>query len=222
MKKIAFLLSLLIIVLPVFGQEKDLSFGLAGGLESNNYDFNKTTTGYRNHDLSSKIAFSTGIEFKYHIHEKIFCKSGLWFYQQGYDVVYNFIALDPGDPLVPKESELFVISLQVPLKIGYEFTMLKKIRFNYSAGLIPHYQLSKNETTIFADNSEKESELLSNDLNKFQIGIILDLGVEYHLTDKIYISFIPFLFKSLTKLNSDLMNSGKITYGGQIGIQCKL
>lgn len=222
MKKISILTFLFFAIgLTSNGQESKFSIGLIGSIESNDYDFKEMDIN-SNYEYESFIGYSFGSGMKYGINEKLFIESGLTYYSQGYQVKYNYIFADQGDPAIPKHSDLTVSYLKVPLKVGYEVFKIGNVKFNPTIGLNTAFQLYSMENTTYEDNSEKESDYLSNDLNEIQLSLNLDLGFEFNFSEKIALSITPFISKGLNKLDKNTMDTGQLSYGGLFGIYYKL
>jgi len=216
MKKITIIAFLLLIItINLIGQDNKFSVGLIGSLGTNKFYFEET--GF-NYDYISKLDFSYGIGFQYYFLEKVFISSGIKCLTIGYKVKYNYILRDPGDPAFPRQSELNVSYLKVPIMIGYKVFQTKKFSFNPSLGISICFETNRTGTTIYEDNSERESELLDEDINTTIVLCNLDFGVEYHLKDKFKIGLEPYIGKGLNKLNDDTMSSGQLSYGGIPGL----
>jgi opacity protein-like surface antigen len=218
MKKISFLV---IIIFPILvnlnGQDNRFSIGLIGSLESNKYDFISTSL-TENYDYEASIGYSCGIGAKYNLTEKLFLKSGLLLYSHGYSIKYNYVFMDEGDPLIPRQSDLRVTYFRIPLKVGFQVLNFGKFSFNPAVGLNTAFQISIYEKTTYEDNAQRESTILSADLNKTQLGINIDLGVEYELSQNMNLTIIPYLAKGLNKLDDNGMETGQISIGGKFGL----
>jgi hypothetical protein len=200
------------------GQDNNLSIGLTGSIGVNNYYFKGT--GF-NYEYNSKIGYSYGLGFHYFIGDKIFIISGLEHFTQGYQINYNYTFMDPGDPAIPRHSDLSVSYLTIPIMIGFQSNDISRIRFNPSVGINLSFQVNENERTIYEDNSEKESELLSQNLNHAQVMLKMNFGIEYHLSNRFKIMLDPYIGKGLNKLDTKSMKSGQFSYGSALAIYVK-
>lgn len=218
MKRIAVFTILIFQSIYSIGQNKNASFGLIGSIDYSSYDFRVTPF---DHDYKSNYGCSLGFVFQYHLNGKIFVGSGLNYSTKGYEIKYNYVIMYPGDPAIPRQSELTVSYLSMPIMIGYQLVNFGKLKFSPSFGLNIGFQMNETENTIYEDNSEKQSELLTHDLNKMQLSLSLNLGFKYPLGDKFKIGIEPFIGKGLNKMNDDSMSSGQLSYGGILGLYYK-
>jgi len=218
MKKISFLvISIFSILVNLNGQDNRFSIGLIGSLESDKYDF-KSTSLTENYEYESSIGYSCGIGAKYNLTEKLFLESGLLLYSLGCSIKYNYVFMDDGDPLIPRQSDLRVTYFRIPLKVGFQILDFGKFSFKPSVGLYTAFQISTDEKTTYEDNAQRESTILSTDLNKPQLGINIDLGVDYELRQNMNLTIIPYFTKGLNKLSANGMESGHISIGGTFGL----
>jgi hypothetical protein len=221
MKKSIILTLFVLQTIYLIGQNKNISIGLVGSFEYSNYNF-KETIYNTNYDYQSIIEYSAGLGFQYYIHEKIFVGSGLAYFTKGYEVKYNYVMMSPNDPAVPKQSELKVSYLSIPIKIGYQFLKFGNLKFNPSIGLNIGLQMNDIETTTYEDNSERKTKFLNQDLNKMQIILNLDFGFSYDLGDKFKIGIEPFIGKGLNKMDDQSMKSSQLIFGGNVVLYYKL
>ena len=141
MKNITIFTFLFFTIFYSIGQDKKISLGLISSIEYNEYDF-KETDFHPNYDYKSNTGYSIGLGLDYQIQEKIFVKSGLTYSILGYQLKYNYLVRDPGDPLIPRKSELTVSYISIPLMIGYQVMNFGNLRFNPSFGLNFGFQIS--------------------------------------------------------------------------------
>lgn len=219
MKRIT-IFTLLFLIITVFysiGQEKRVSIGLASSIEFNDYNFEESGSTY-----NSTIGYSIGFDLQYLVFDKLLLKSGINYSTQGYELKHGYIFHDTEDPFIPRESKLKVSCLRIPIMVGYQIYQTGKISFAPSIGLRFGFQINENESTIFEDNSERETTFLTDDLNKNQILANLNLAFNYNLNGNFKISIEPFIGKALIRLNENTMSSGQFSYGGFLGLYYRL
>lgn len=126
--------------------------------------------------------------------------------------------MDEGDPLIPRQSDLTISYLRIPLKAGIQIFDYGKLNFNPSIGLNTAFQVNSNEMTTYEDDAKRESYILTRGLNKTQLGLNIDLEFEFNVNENLSFKFIPYISKGLNKLNDNAMSSGQFSYGGQLGV----
>jgi hypothetical protein len=216
MRKITILAFLFLsITICMIGQENKLSVGLISSIGSNKFYFKET--GF-NYEYKSDLEFSFGIGFHYYVLKKVFINTGIAYLTNGYHLKYNYVFRDPGDPLIPRQSDLIVKYLKVPIIIGVQLFETQRIRFNPSLGINLFFKTNETGTTVYEDNTERDSELISQDLNKTIVLLNLGFGLEYYLNERFTIGFEPYLGKGLNRLADKSMSSGQFSYGGILGI----
>jgi hypothetical protein len=206
MRKITFIVYLFLsITMCSIGQDNKLSVGLISSIGSNKYYFKDT--GF-NYDIKSDLESSFGIGFQYYLHKRVFINTGISYLTNGYHLKYNYVFQDPGDPVIPRQSNLIVSYLKIPIIFGVQLLETQKIRFNPSLGINLYFKKNETETTVYEDDSERESELLNQDLNKTIVVLDLGFGFEYHLSERFKFGFEPYLGKGLNRLNDESLLSG--------------
>ncbi len=125
--------------------------------------------------------------------------------------------INGGDPFIPREKEVSISMLEIPIKIGYEIIKLKDFAIKPTAGLQAGIITNSTEETSFDDNSIKNTEDHIKSNNEFQLGLCLDLGFTYDIRENIEIAVMPYIKKGLIPLN-DSMSKGQFSYGFSIGL----
>jgi hypothetical protein len=202
-----------------FGQENRISFGLASSIDKYNFDFEP----FDGIDQTQKtdLAYSFGLRVQYDFKDKLSLRSGILYSEKSYKTDYNFIAMESGDPYIPRESNLKARYLNVPLMIGYVIINKANFRFTPSAGIISELLVGKTETTIFDDNTESDTEFLSKDLSKILLSAQINVGFEYHFDRNAFVTFEPYLRYGFNKTNEKIMISKPISYGAILSINYK-
>ncbi|MBN1183966.1 MAG: outer membrane beta-barrel protein [Bacteroidales bacterium] len=202
----------------LLGQNSKLSLGLVGSIDLNKYYFEDTGFDY---EYNPDLGYSFGLGLQYFVFNKAFLNSGLSYISQGYMLKYNLIVMDPGDPAIPRESNLQVSFLNIPVTFGYTIVDVEKFRINPSVGIDFTFRIGDNESTVYEDDSERESDYLSQDLSNTLIILKVSVGFEYHLNERYKISFTPYFGKGLNKLDAESMKTGQLTYGSVFGFYLK-
>lgn len=215
MKKISCLIIIIIISAIVKGQERELAIGIIGSPDLYYYDI-KPVYG-ENHKLTSKFNYSIGFRFQYDFSKKILINSGFFYSTKGYIMDWEFIVSDPGDPMLPVETNLKVKYLDIPINIGYRLFNNEKIKILSSGGPIFGLLIDNKETSIFGDNSEIDSRLLNKNLNQAIFSINFNFGLEYYFHNNLFLSIVPFFTYGLNKMDENFMNSNQFCIGTNIG-----
>lgn len=220
MKKLSIILIILLVSNLSFGQENKFSIGILGSFDKFDYDF-KPITGF-NHEYNINSAYSLGLNVKYNFAERLFAKGATQYSKRGYQLDYDYNFMDPGDPYIPRETTIKLSYIGIPIFIGYNLYNGERFKIAPSVGLVSEFLISDTETSVFEDNSERESEFLNQDLNKFLISSQLNLAFDYHFSDKIFLSLEPYVGIGFNAIDEDKIKSNSISYGGIFSINYKL
>lgn len=204
----------------LFAQKDGLSIGLTGSLEGNKYfssEFFNPPPNYNSH-----LANSYGLGVLYETKGKLFFESGLTYFSQGFDMEYNVIFRDPGDPNIPNYTEYKLKYFRIPLQVGYSLFENGRWTFNPSIGLTTAFEVNNKTNTYYMSGRVEEGALLKKDLNKIQFGINLKLGLDLDINDKFHATISPIIGKGFNKLDKDYMESGQLTYGGSLNLYMRL
>lgn len=224
MKKASFVMIILAISNLIIAQESKLSLGLVGSVDIQKNNYETPTGAQKNYEFNSLIGFSAGMRAQYMLSDKFFLRSGLLYAQRGYQVDYNFIFRDLGDPAIPRTSYIKSYFLTVPILIGYGALDGEKFKIIPAAGINVGFGINETETTIYEDDSKRKSDLpefMQSELNKSQVSIQLNLSVEYHLTEKLFVSIEPYINYGFSGLNDNIEKGNPMTYGGILGVNYK-
>jgi hypothetical protein len=201
------------------GQENRISFGLASSIDKYNFDF-EPFVGI-DQKQTTDLAYSFGLRVQYDLNDKLSLRSGVLYSEKSYKTEYNFSPMDSGDPYIPRESNLKVGYLNVPLMIGLSMLNKEKFKFAPSAGITSEFLVGNTETSIFEDNSKRDSEFLSKKLSAILLSAQVNIGFEYHFDRNLYLTFEPYLRYGLNKIDDEIMNSKPLSYGAILGINYK-
>jgi hypothetical protein len=220
MKKIILIFSILLLSNVLLGQENKISIGLLGSLDKYEFDF-KPIIGF-DHEYEINPAYSFGLTVQYNVTERIISKGGFQYSEKGYKLNYAYNFMDPGDPFIPRSTNLKVRYLSIPLFLGYYFKNREIIKLSSSIGIVSDFLINNNEKSVFEDDTERESEFLNRNLNQFLLSSQVNIGIEYHLEKKLIFIIEPYLRYGLNAVDDDIMESNSISYGGIISVNYKL
>lgn len=220
MKKLIIINVILLLSFNSIGQESKFSIGVFSSIGRHNFDFKRTAGFYHNYELN--LSYSVGLNVKWNLSERFFTKGAIQYSQIGYKLEYDFNLIEPGDPLIPRETTIDIYYFGIPIYLGYDLYNGDKFIIAPSAGLVNEFIIGDNETSIFEDNSERDSKLLNQNLNKYLISSQINLAFEYHLSDKLFVNLEPFLRIGFTSIDDEMVESNTFSYGGILSINYKL
>lgn len=218
MKRLITLSIILLLSNFSFGQENKISIGILGSLDK--FDLNPKASFNTNYEINP--AYSFGLNLKYKFSERLFTKGAIQYSKRGYELDYEFNLMDPGDPNIPRETTIQLNYIGIPLFIGYNLYNGEKFKIAPSLGLVSELLINDNESSIFEDDSERESEILSQNLDKIIFSSQLNLSLDYHFSDIIFLSLEPYLRFGFNENENDFVKSNSISYGGILSINYKL
>jgi len=126
------------------------------------------------------------------------------------------------DYIYKTKSEIKLKYLDIPFKIGTEILNIGRVSFNPSLGVIIQLQINKQEFTYLNNGYKVEREYYTNNLTEKLFSLNFDLGLGYKINENTNIVLIPFINKSITNLDENIMESGKLSYGSSLGIYFRM
>ena len=216
MRKFVLIFSVVFSALQANGQENRLSFGSAVSIDKYNFNF-KPFDGIEQ-TQKTELAYSIGLRLQYDIHEKMSLRSGVLYSGRTYKTIYAFSPISSGDPSIPRSSSLNLEYLNIPLMIGFNVLKNEKFTLVPSAGFLSEFLLGRTETSIFEDNSKSPSDFLSMKLASILCSTQVNVGVEYHFSRKVYLTFEPYLRYGINKRDDEIMNSNPVSFGALLSI----
>jgi len=225
MKKLQLFLALSLVTLFVNGQQNKFSLGINSSLDYYTIDFNSPQIFY-NHQYKTTASYSYGLNVQYNFNEQLFLQSGASYSKKGYQLIYDFrlVAIDDPslDPAIPSESKLKLSFINIPLMLGYYLKKEGKVRLSVATGVNNEILLKSSETTLFGGGKTKTSKILSQTTASFLSSAQLNLGIEYHLGNKLFFSITPYFRYGFNTINDVSINFNSISYGGVFSINFKL
>lgn len=170
MKKLLFII-VVIISINSFGQKHFVGFQSGVNFSYLESDLNG--------DLKPLSSFSTGLLYEYQFKKGLLLGSGLLYERKGYktDVMY----FPEGLPFMNADLTSTNDFIAIPVKAGYSFG--KKWNGFAHLGILTSYLL-KSKSRYSYSNSEVEYDV-TNNLSRFEVGGILEIGTGYMLTDRL-------------------------------------
>lgn len=220
MKRLIIINIVLLLSIISFGQENKLSIGVFSSLCKYEFDFKHDIGAYSNYEINS--SYGVGLNVKWNFSERFYTKGVIQYAERGYNLEYDFNLMESGDPLIPRKTTIDLYYLGIPLFLGYDLYNGDKFKIAPSLGVINELLIGDNETSIFEDNSERESEILNQNLNKYLLSSQLNLAFEYHLSNKLFFNLEPFVRISFTSIDDVMVESNIFSYGGTLSINYKL
>jgi hypothetical protein len=211
--------ALLLLTITVSGQENKLSIGITGSPDFYKYQF-KSIPGFA-HEYKTKTGYSFGLSMNYNFVEKFSVKTGLLFSTKGYILDYSWVPAEPNDPLIPRESDITLSFLDIPVLAAYDFVYSDKLSIYASAGIVAGILINEKEISTMGDGTEKETDfsgtLYNQDFNKVLVAINIEPGLKYNLSEKFFVSVAPYLRYGLNKISDQVLESNPWSYGASVG-----
>lgn len=222
MKKLSVLTILYLICFVGFAQENKFSLGVVGAYD--NYSLNvKNNFGF-GHEYTPTLAYSLGLQVQYNFNEKLFLQSGVLYAVKGYEVEYNFIAIDPVylDPAIPQSAAVTFKNIAAPVLFGIYIKSSEKFKISTAIGMFSEYTINTTETSVY-NGVEKSSKQLSNYMGSLFFSGQFNLGAEYHFSKKLYVNLTPYYRYRINKfgVGNGEMEFNRSSFGGFIGLNYK-
>lgn len=192
-------------------QGKHLALGAE--LSVDHYDFDFIRVAESNRRFVRGLNSGLGIAARYNVGNLLFFRTGVRYAQKGYRVEYRNLFVQANDPLIPKESQLTNAYLDVPFQVGLSFAQGRRFRISPSLGVTVGTWLSQRETTVFEDDSKRESNFESRWNTSSLVFSAINIGIEYHLTHDLFLVAEPYFGYALSNPDPLTMNSNPYAYG---------
>ena len=178
MKKIISIL-LTVISINTFGQIQTI--GILSGVNQTNI----TSKSFENSNF--KPGFAGGFSYEFLFNNNYIVGADLLYSQQG------FIDEDPTEKY---NLKYYFDYLSVPLKIGYGFTEIGKLKSSIKIGVSPSFLLNAKSTILIFDSlgsiTGTDKIDVTKSVSKFDLSVLMELGLNYPLENGFE------LFSSLT------------------------
>ena len=178
MKKIISIL-LTVISINTFGQIQTI--GILSGVNQTNI----TSKSFENSNF--KLGFAGGFSYEFLFNNNYIVGADLLYSQQG------FIDKDPTEKY---NLKYYFDYLSVPLKIGYGFTEIGKLKSSIKIGVSPSFLLNAKSTILTFDSlgniTGTDKIDVTKRVSKFDLSVLMELGLNYPLENGFE------LFSSLT------------------------
>lgn len=220
MKKLLIILFLISSVICL-AQEKNTSVGIVGSIDQYNIRYAKKLF-FFDHEYSANISYSWGLKFQKNVKDKLLFNTGILYSQIGYKMIFNYVFNDPNDPLIPKEANIKVSYITLPLNFGYYLIQKDKFKVFSSAGIVGEIYVDNKETVIFEDGSKKEINYLTfvTGFSRFLFSPQISSGLEYNFNEKMFFTVEAYLRYNFVKIEDNMLDI-PFSYGGIVGINYK-
>ena len=211
MKKLILGVSILLFANTVHSQNKEWSIGIIG---TPNFYSIKPWKGVDFLSYENDLGLTIGLETIYSFNQKLNVGIGTNLTNVAYHGQYDFVFNDPGDPCIPREGNIKLVYVDIPVFARMNVLKHHKIGLYPCIALNSSFLIDYEDETTFEDNSIRESGFLNSFLLSGQIG----LGLVYKLNDKISLRFEP-RFRKYFKGFDLLIIRGQELFQTVVGIE---
>jgi Outer membrane protein beta-barrel domain len=157
----------------------------------------------RDDNEKAKFGYTTGFNMSFHFLNLLGFETGVQYSNKGYKTKEQDLTYFPPNPSLPNKAttNYSYQYIGIPLKANLTFGK-SKIRFISSAGFMTNFLISVKQSTIYKysdGKTEKKNQSSTSGFNKIDISPMVSIGVDYKLTDKIYLSAEPTFRFGLSK-----------------------
>jgi hypothetical protein len=195
------------ISLSVHGQDKNPTQKILIGFNfSPDYSFRslKNNDGASSTDLviktrndieTAKFGYTTGLNVCINFSHLVGFETGIQFSNKGYKTKHQDLVYSPPNPSLPTKAKTNYAYqyIGIPLKAKFSFGK-SKVRFVSSIGFMTNFLLNVKQTTNYEysnGKTEKKSQSSKSGFNKVDFSPMVSVGVDYKLTNKIYLLADP-------------------------------
>jgi Outer membrane protein beta-barrel domain len=210
--RVLFILLLPILVFSQSIKAKRLSIGLSYEedicyRQLNYSSTNKIAEAIRNNDETSKFGFTTGINFRYKLSNRITLELAVLYTNIGAKTKIKELEWATVSNELPNKSKtVFAFkTLAAPLKINYKIT-IGKLNTYITTGLSLNYLINRKTTvtSYFADRgSAKTSDNLRLGFENFTFSLIAGFGIDYPLSKRITLNVEPIFRQGVSSVNTE-------------------
>jgi hypothetical protein len=210
-------LTSLILLLPLlaFSQTEDFkkyAFGLSyeahlGYRQLNFKGGNQQVAGLRNAEETANLGLATGINFRYHLNEKIAIETAILYTSTGIKTSQKDLIWASNVSNLPNKSQSTFAyrGMTFPLKMNYNFK-IGKLSAYATAGTSFNYLLVKRttNTSYFTEGTVvKSASDIRVGFEQFTWSIIAGVGVNYALSNRFMVNLEPTYRQGITSVLSD-------------------
>ncbi|GEM_PF-3487754 len=209
------------LILPTFGfaQDKNMSIGIFGSLNSYNYHLEDIRDGLTGRSYEKIMNGNVGISIKLMLSERIGLRSALAYSLKGYKLKSQHISSDPYvhwlNAEVNNEDKSVNVKmeyLEIPIQGLYYFTPNKNIKIYGALGFAVNARLNN----IYSDTDA--GNRLEKNAPDFVYLVSLGGGVEFHISNQAYLSVEPNFSQYLNKIDKNNMGGNAQSYGVSAGL----
>ena len=207
--------------LPSFSQDSTKAtnikwiIGLSGSL--NSYDNIKAHQGFNHKYTFTKTGFRGGLDLVYHFSKRSAITTGLQYFNVSYKADYVWIFNQPNDPAIPRNTDVKVGYLDIPLIYNFSIISSDKIVVYTATGIVSSILITATGSTTYEDNSVRKFDYS----NSFILSLQLGAGLQYNLNKKLGIKIEP-QYRLFLKSFDSIMEQSPTAICGTVGIVYKL
>ncbi len=187
---------------------------------------NDLIMGMRNDIEIARFGYTTGLNLLFHCSKYVGFETGIQYSNKGYGSKYREIIFqipEPGLPVKFKSTYSYQY-VGIPLKARFVFGD-NKARLLSSVGFITNWLLQVKQSTVLAyadGRTESRKQSSREDFNRLDLSPIVSVGIDYRVSDKLYLSVEPTFRYGLLKTAESTIAEHLWSAGVQFGIYQKL
>jgi opacity protein-like surface antigen len=161
----------------------------------------------RNNDERFRFGFTTGVNLRYRLNDKILIESGVLYSNTGFQTKEKELSwATPSANLANKTKTVFVFkTLALPVKANYSIN-ISKLQTYLTAGVSFNYLLRRKTTVIdyfAAGNSNKTSDNQNIGFKPFSFSFIGGFGINYPVSHRLFLNIEPVYRQGVSSVNTD-------------------
>jgi opacity protein-like surface antigen len=170
-------------------------------------DGNQQVADLRNAEETANLGLATGINFRYHLNEKLVLETAILYTSTGIRTSQKDLIWASNVPNLPNKSQSTFAyrGMTFPLKMNYNFKV-GKLSAYATAGAALNYLLVKRttNTSYFTDGTSVNNfSDIRIGFDQFTWSIIAGVGVNYALSNRFMINLEPSYKQGITSVLSD-------------------
>ncbi len=227
MKKLFLILALFPLVMTA--QENSIVVGVSYASVFSNYQFDNPAIdayGWRTqHAYKSKYNYSAGLSVEYR--KKILWGGRIAYVSKGYVLDYNFTAIDPDDPYLPKKSTVEAGYLDIGGIVGYPVTISHRVLVIPTVNLTYSTLINNKITTLSGDNKEYVSRngegiIILQALKQHLFSTGIGMEARLPLWGWISLGIALSLYYTFDKVSDKAIKANSVFYTLNLGLYFKI
>ncbi len=166
---------------------------------------------------SARIGFSAGVQAWYQANKKVSIGAGLLYSRKDYQLTYDYIAIDRGDPNLPVRSIRRPAYLELPLAVRYALATSSTWTVQASTGVTGSFLVHNATKTTYDDGRSAVGKPEGEPVNAVLLSLPVGLGVTYYVSPRLGLVLEPQCRYYLNKIDARAFETNPLQLSLRVG-----